>query len=285
MNSTWQSVAETALGTRFDRLSSLGGGDFAASFKVTTTDKTVLFAKTHCNPPAGFFTTEATGLTWLRQIGAVNIPQVLSVSDEPPFLLLSWIDVGHGDSTTESSFGRQLAMLHAHAQSQFGRIDGATTGSLAVPNQLCDTWVEFYATQRLLPLVKIAGERGVLSTKDCTVLERIAARLGQFNVPDEPAALLHGDLWAGNRLVDQHGQSWLIDPAAHCGHREFELGMMNLFGGFGDDCFDAYNEVYPLVPGWRERLSLHQLAPLIVHAIKFGGSYVSAVRQMIVQYA
>ena len=284
MNSTWQSAAEAELGVTFQQMSQLGGGDFASSYKVTAGDGSVLFAKSHRNPPAGFFTTEAAGLTWLRESGAVNIPEVLGVSDDPPFLLLSWVDVGHGNNTTEAALGRQLAALHATRQSQFGRSDNATTGSLAVPNQCCDSWIEFYATQRLLPLIERAAARDVFNAKERGALENIAANLGQYNVPDEPPALLHGDLWAGNRLVDQHGQSWLIDPAAHCGHREFELGMMNLFGGFGDDCFAAYHETYPVEPGFNERLSLHQLAPLVVHAIKFGGSYVGAVRKVIKRY-
>ena len=94
--------------------------------------------------------------------------------------------------------------------------------------------------------------------------------------PAEPPARLHGDLWAGNRLVDADGRSWLIDPAAHGGHREFDLAMMRLFGGFGADCFAAYDEAHPLAPGWEERVPLHQIAPLVVHAIKFGGGYVDA---------
>ena len=98
-------------------------------------------------------------------------------------------------------------------------------------------------------------------------------------------ARLHGDLWAGNRVVDETGQSWLIDPAAHGGHREFDLAMMRLFGGFGPNCFAAYHEVAPLATGWQERVELHQLAPLIVHAVKFGGSYPYAAAQAIATYA
>ena len=103
-------------------------------------------------------------------------------------------------------------------------------------------------------------------------------------MPDEPPARLHGDLWAGNRLVDTDGRSWLIDPAAHGGHREFDLAMMRLFGGFGDECFAAYAEVFPLAAGWPERVALHQIAPLVVHAIKFGGGYVAAATNAIMQY-
>ena len=104
----------------------------------------------------------------------------------------------------------------------------------------------------------------------------MAGRLAELGGPPEPPARLHGDLWAGNRLVGSGGESWLIDPAAHGGHREFDLAMMRLFGGFGDACFAAYAEVAPLAEGWQERVPLHQLAPLVVHAIKFGGGYVGA---------
>ncbi len=96
--------------------------------------------------------------------------------------------------------------------------------------------------------------------------------------------MLHGDLWAGNRMVDTAGQSWLIDPACFGGHREFDLAMMRLFGGYGDAVFDAYHEAFPLDDGWRERIALHQLPPLIVHAIKFGGGYAAAVDHALSQY-
>ena len=108
-------------------------------------------------------------------------------------------------------------------------------------------------------------------------LGRVADRLAEIGGPAEPPARLHGDLWAGNRMVDVDGVSWLIDPAAHGGHREFDLAMMRLFGGFGTSAFDAYHETFPLAGGWQERVSLHQLAPLLVHAIKFGAGYVAAV--------
>jgi fructosamine-3-kinase len=108
-------------------------------------------------------------------------------------------------------------------------------------------------------------------------VEQIADRLDTFGAADEPPARLHGDLWAGNRVVDRSGRSWLIDPAAHGGHREFDLAMMRVFGGFERAAYDAYDESYPLADDWQGRVPLHQLAPLLVHAIKFGGSYPAAV--------
>ena len=112
----------------------------------------------------------------------------------------------------------------------------------------------------------------------------MAGRLVDVGGPAEPPARLHGDLWAGNRLVDTGGRSWLIDPAAHGGHREFDLAMMRLFGGFTEECFAVYADVSPLADGWEERVALHQIAPLVVHAIKFGGGYVSAATTAISRY-
>jgi fructosamine-3-kinase len=153
-----------------------------------------------------------------------------------------------------------------------------------MPNEPCDTWAEFYSTQRLLPLARLATDAGALSNQAVAGLESIADRLAELGGPPEPAARLHGDLWAGNRIVDRTGRSWLIDPACHGGHREFDLAMMRLFGGFSERCHLAYHEATPLADGWEERVALHQLAPLVVHAIKFGGGYVGAATEAIARY-
>lgn len=281
----WQTDAEAQLGECIGQLVSLSGGDFAASYRAILASGREIFIKTHSNPPPAFFVTEATGLNWLHKTGTVHIPRVLAVRESPPYLAMEWVQQGVATQNTEQQLGRQLAELHACRQESFGRADGAATGSLAVPNAQCDQWSEFYATQRLLPLLEIAAVRQTLPTRDLKAVEKVAGRLSLYNVPQEAPSLLHGDLWAGNRLVDRNGQSWLIDPAAHCGHREFDLGMMALFGGFDEPCFAAYHEHFPLADGWQERLSLHQLAPLLVHAIKFGGSYVGAVRSVLRKYA
>ena len=276
----WKAAAENALGTTINHLTPLGGGDFAQSYKAQLASGETLFVKTHSNPPAGFFTTEASGLKWLRDTSVVAVPEVKAVSDDPPFLAMEWIEVGGmASATKESEFGRAMAKLHRQRQTSFGRSDRRTTGSLALSNEPCSSWAEFFATRRLLPLAEIARNRRAMAAKDITSLENLAQRLDTLDVPEEAPALLHGDLWAGNRLVDTDGQSWLIDPAAHNSHREFDLAMMHLFGGFDAECFAAYHEAYPLEPGWQRRVLLHQLAPLVVHAIKFGNSYIPSVRQ------
>ena len=256
-------------------LARLGGGDVAEAYRVNLADGGVVFAKTHRNPPPGCFPTEAASLRWLGASGAVRVPEVAAVADD--LLVLEWIAVGPEVATTDAHFGRELALLHRSGSPCFGRPDRATTTSRVLPNDPCDTWAEFFAARRLVPLTRLASDGRALAPTTIARLEALAGRLDQLGVPDEPPARLHGDLWAGNRLVDVDGNSRLIDPAAHGGHREFDLAMMELFGGFGSACWAAYDEVSPPAPGRRDRVPLHQLAPLITHAIKFGGGYVAAV--------
>ena len=286
MDALKEAVA-TALGIAVRRATVVRGGDVAQAFRFDLDDGRRVFAKTHPSPPPGFFSTEAAGLRWLGAPGVVAVPEVLAVSDGGPALLvLEWIEVGTPSTDTESALGTALAALHQATPSGFGRKDRRTTGSRGLPNEPFETWAEFYATQRLAPLAALAREAGALPATAISQLERLDAdRLLEVGGPPEPPARLHGDLWAGNRLVDQSGESWLIDPAAHGGHREFDLAMMRLFGGFGPACFAAYQQAHPLAEGWEDRVALHQIAPLVVHAIKFGGGYVSNAADAIARYA
>jgi fructosamine-3-kinase len=285
VDSSLRDAIEQALGAAVTRSEPVSGGDVARSYAVELDDGRRVFAKTHPAAPANFFTTEAAGLSWLREAGAVAVPEVLAVSDEQPnHLVLEWIDEGRPRAATERELGDGLARLHRAGAPCFGREDRRTTGSRGLPNEPTVAWPEFYATNRLLPLARLARDSDALPAATIDALERLAARLADFGAADEPPARLHGDLWAGNRLVDASGRSWLIDPAAHGGHREFDLAMMRLFGGFGAACFEAYEEAFPLADGWPDRVALHQIAPLVVHAIKFGGGYGQAARKAIAQY-
>jgi fructosamine-3-kinase len=280
---------ERLLGSTVQRVDPVHGGDNSAAHRVQLDDGRTVFAKTHTAPPEGWFTTEATGLEWLRAAQAVRVPQVLAVSDgdeeAPAHLVMQWIEQGVRRAPDEEALGRALADLHRAGAPSYGREDRRTTGSRRLPNDPCATWPEFYASRRLLPLADLAARAGALSPGAVDALRRVADRLDGFEGADEAPARLHGDLWGGNRLVDDAGESWLVDPAAHGGHREFDLATMRVFGGFSARCFDAYAEVFPLAPGWEDRVELHQISTLVVHAIKFGGGYVAAASSAIARYA
>ena len=280
----WQDAAETQLNSSIVSLHSIGGGDFASSFRADLEDGRAIFIKTHQNPPAGFFTAEAAGLSWLRSTGAILVPEVVAVGDEPPFLALEWIEGGFAAATTDDHFGRSLARHHMVGFETFGRPDGKTTGSQAMDNRPSETWSEFYTQRRIVPLTTKATNNGAIAPTTVTKLEKLVDIIDDVIGPAEVPACLHGDLWAGNRMIDRQGQSWVIDPASFGGNREFDIALMQLFGGFSQDAFDAYDEVYPLADGWVERIPLHQLATLLVHAIKFGGGYGSAVDRAVDRY-
>ena len=169
-------VVAGALGTDVRRSARLGGGDVAESYRLTLGDGRTVFAKTHRDPPPGFFTTEAIGLAWLRRPGVVAVPEVLAVSDgdadHPAFVVLEWIDEGRPTSNTETDLGASLAALHRAGAPCFGREDRRTTGSRALPNDPCDSWVEFYATRRLEPLARLATDRRALPSESLGLLER-----------------------------------------------------------------------------------------------------------------
>lgn len=264
--------------------SPLRGGDIAKAYRLQTPDGP-LFLKTHHRPTPDLFEREAAGLRALREHvpAGLMVPEVLRESAQG--LVLEWIDEGGPrTSATESELGRGLSDLHRATRPDFGGLGTDTAGYLgSVPVDLrpLPDWPEFYLTRRLAPLVAQAVDAGRVDPIARELLDRLAPRAADLCGPVEPPALVHGDLWAGNRLVDRGGVNWLIDPACHYAHREYDLAMTQLFGGFGPECYRAYDEAWPLEPGWRERTSWYQLPPLLVHAILFGGSYGhAAVRAM-----
>jgi len=267
----------------------LSGGDVATTIRVVLDDGRTVVAKTHRDPPPGCFLTEAESLRWLRAARAVNVPEVIAVQDgrapadtgPTAILVMSWVEAAGWGVADEEGFGRQLAALHRAGAPHFGRIDRRPTTSRQLPNDPVDVWTEFFAEQRLRPLARLGRDAGALPDAVVAGVERVADHLGRYAAGNQPPSRLHGDLWAGNRLVDSAGRSWLVDPAAHGGHREFDLAMMRLFGGFGEAAFAAYAEAWPLADGWQERVSLHQLAPLMSHAIRFGGGYINATAEAV----
>jgi fructosamine-3-kinase len=266
-----------ALGARVATTRGLSGGDINEAHQVALDDGREIFVKTNRHPPAGMFPAEARGLDWLRAAGAVRVPQVLAVDER--FLALELIRPGKPRATFDEELGRGLAALHRAAPAAFGLDHDNFIGRLPQSNVPASApgWPAFYRERRLQPQLQRAAGAGLLPAALRRDFDRLFERLEALVGPEEPPARLHGDLWAGNRLVDATGRSWLIDPAAHGGHREFDLAMMRLFGGFRTAAFAAYAEVYPLADGHAERVPLYQLYPLLVHVNLFGGSYVASV--------
>ncbi len=228
-----------------------------------------VFVKVRPGAPDGFFAAEAAGLAWLAAApGGPPVPTALG--HDPDLLVLPWLP--EEAPAGVERLGRRLAALHEAGAPAFGAARDGWIGAAQLPNGPAPTWPEFYALRRVEPYARVLRDGGA----DVTDLDRFAARLPALAGPAEPPARLHGDLWTGN-VVWSGGRGWLVDPAAHGGHRETDLAMLALFAEeWVPRLLAAYDEVAPLAAGWRERQRLHQVHPLLVHAVLFGGNYLDA---------
>ncbi len=269
----------------------LGGGDINEAWRVTLADGGTAFVKTRADAGPGEYVAEAEGLAWLAEPGGLRTPRVIELSED--YLALEWIEPGLLDAPGAEELGRGLAATHAAGAASFGdpRLGGSGAGtasqfgSLRLSNEPTADWPSFYAERRLRPLASIALERGVLSDTGVRAVEQVCARITELAGPAEPPARLHGDLWGGNVMADTEGRPWLIDPSAYGGHREIDLAMLRLFGAPSERVFAAYAEVTPLTDGWKDRVQLWQLLPLLVHAVLFGGSYQAAAERIAHRYS
>ena len=220
----------------------------------------------------GDFTAEAAGLRWLARAGAVPVPEVLGADDQT--LVIEWVPPGRSDEKSASQFGAELARLHAAGADGFGAPWPGSIASLPLDNTPDNgSWSRWYGERRLLPFLRRAFDGGALGAQDVRLVEDVIACIGDLAGPPEPPSRIHGDCWSGNVLWSG-GRAWLIDPAAHGGHRETDLAMLALFGApHLEAILAAYAGVAPLADGWRQRVPLHQLHPLLVHACLFGGAY------------
>jgi fructosamine-3-kinase len=239
------------------------------------------FAKAVAGEPApdvaAAFAAEANGLRWLAEAAAVPVPEVLAVT--PAALVISMVVPGRATAEAAFDFGTDLARLHAAGADGFGAPWPGFIASLPLDNTADpQDWPGWYAQRRLLPFLSRAVATGALRSEDARLVEAVIDRIGSLAGPAEPPSRIHGDCWAGNVLWSG-GRGWLIDPAAHGGHRETDLAMLDLFGApHLDRILAGYNDTVPLAAGWRSRIPLHQLHPLLVHACLFGASYAEGVR-------
>ena len=295
-------LASACRGTGLDRSSvesarPIGGGCINNALRVRTAGGAYCL-KWNADAGRDFFRMEADGLSALAASDAVDVPRVIALSgdeDEVPWLLLEWIEEARATGDTWRRLGHDLGRLHHTRQHPspapdspgFGWHRDNVIGSLPQPNRWMDEWAEFWTELRILPLARELGSDGTLSRSRLGLVERAAARMNRLLAPaatEDGASLLHGDLWSGNVLFGRRHTAptadprpFLIDPAVYVGHREVDLAMCRLFGGFAAPFYDAYHAAWPLRPDHERRLPAYQLYPLLVHARLFGGGYVASV--------
>ncbi|MGH8889208.1 MAG: fructosamine kinase family protein [Acidothermaceae bacterium] len=252
-------------GVELANVSQLAGGDICDAWRGSMSGR-IVFAKTIRAAPVGFFEAEARGLSLLDVEGGPPVAEVVAVAADG--LVLEWIERGPPTRATAEDFGRQLAVMHAASLPAFGANVDGFIGSLPLPNASRASWPQFYVDQRILPYLK------ALSSDERGAVELVCEGIDEIAGAPEPPARIHGDLWSGN-LVWTSNDVRLVDAAsAHGGHRETDLAMLQLFGvPHFEAILTSYQGVSPLADGWRQRVSLHQLHPLLVHATLFGGGY------------
>ncbi len=275
-------------------LTPVGGGCIADARVAKFPDGTQVFVKSAAGRPDMFFC-EAHGLEALAEAEAIRVPQVLAVSATA--LALECIAPGHRGADFFPEFGRQFAALHRSEGRTFGFHENNYIGSTPQENRPLDSdweeapaddgssWPAFYLERRLRYQAELA-ERNGHGSELVTLLDRVETSLVErLEAAIETPRLLHGDLWGGNYMVDEGGSAVLIDPAAYFGHREADLAMTRLFGGFDQRFYDAYHEAFPLAPGHEERLPAYQLYHLLNHLNLFGTSYYAQCRRILQYYS
>ena len=276
-----QEDIERALGSAFRSHQALAGGDICRAYLVVLDDQRRLFVKTRAEAPENMFSTEARGLDWLAETEALRVPEV--VASGANFLALEFLESAPKMSGFDEELGRGLARMHRFQPEPPGLHFDNFIGPLPQCNTPCEEWTDFYARRRLQPRVEEAVQSGNAPRDWLRKFGNLYQALPGI-IPDEPCSRLHGDLWGGNLLVGPSGEPCFIDPAVYNGHREIDLAMMKLFGGFSPTVFESYNESYTLQPGYRDRVDLYQLYPLLVHVNLFGGGYVSSVERALSRY-
>lgn len=264
------------------KFSRLTGGDINDVFLITSGEKKQVVKINNAEKFPGMFEAEKAGLEALHKPQVIDVPNVLGIGEikNTSYLLLEYKESAAKSSTFWEDFGKQMAALHRTTSKEFGFYQDNYIGSLPQQNNASTSAADFYISERLDPQLKMAKERGY----DLGVTESFFRNISAI-IPDEKPALIHGDLWGGNYLVNETGDPCLIDPATAFAPREMDLSMMQLFGGFDKELFKIYEKEFPLESGFEERIPLWQLYYLLVHLNLFGTGYKAQVASIIKQFS
>jgi len=264
---------------------SIGGGSINETCSISTSAGNYFLKYNFANRFPLMFASEARGLEILRNTETLAIPEVLGHAEagEYAFLLMELIRPGSKIPRFWDDFAQKLAKLHGITSDNFGLDHDNYMGSLAQSNRCHSDWYSFFVEERLEKQIKLGRDNGEIPPEMLRHFERLYTHLPEI-VPAGPPAMLHGDLWSGNFITNHVGKACLIDPAVHYGHRESDIAMTKLFGGFPAEFYTEYNHSFPLVSGWETRTDLLNLYPLLVHVNLFGGGYLGQVMRIVQRF-
>lgn len=261
---------------------SVRGGDINATYRLFTTHGDFFLKVNDARLYPDMFFREYEGLTILRHADAIKVPTPILQGNigEQAFLVTDFLAKGRAVPDFWENFAASLARLHQHTQPQFGLAAANYIGSLRQYNSYYSTWPVFYAFNRLMPLARQAYDQQLFDKTMMEQMEQLCKQLPSI-FPDEPPALLHGDMWSGNFMVGPEGRAAIYDPAVYYGNREMDLAMARLFGGFDTRFYYTYQAIFPLQQGWQQRIGICQLYPLLVHLQLFGESYRGSIKEVL----
>ena len=262
----------------------VSGGSINRAAKAELSNGKKCFLKWNSSANPEMFLKEKKGLQQLQHADTdLRVPTVLATGQTrggTGFLVQEFINEGQPKATSNEQFGQSLAQLHQHQGARFGLTYDNYIGKLPQYNDQHDSWTDFFIEQRMQPQLRMAMDSGKLNETTANHFEAMYKQLGNI-FPDEPPALLHGDLWGGNYFFDKNGKATIYDPAIYYGCREIELAFTYLFGGFSQDFYRAYKNIWPLEPNFSQRKDIYNLYPLLVHTNLFGGSYARQVESIV----
>lgn len=228
---------------------------------------------------------ESKGLRLLKDADEIKIPEVIAQKTigNTQYLILEFIDSARMSKNFWNDFGKSLAQLHKHTAEKFGLDHDNYIGSLPQNNHQHSTWNEFFILERVEPQIKLARDDKRISNSIIQQFNKLFSKLETILLVEKPS-LLHGDLWNGNYLIGSKGEPCIIDPAVYYGHREMDIAMTKLFGGFSPEFYQSYHEELPLEKDWQKRIDIFNLYPLMVHVNLFGGSYAMQVETILKKF-
>ena len=263
----------------------VSGGSINNAYCLTTNQGKFFIKTNQAELYPSMFEKEVQGLELLRQTKTIPVPKFhcSGVHNSTSYLLFEYIDGSTPIRDFWNEFGKQLAALHKNTNSRFGLNHDNYIGSLVQQNNEHDSWVDFFCNERLQAQIKLASDTNKIDSTIISRFENLYKRLDEI-FPQEQPALLHGDLWSGNFMAGNFGEPLIMDPAVYYGHREMDIAMTKLFGGFDEQLYHSYKEHYPLEIGWEQRIDVCNLYPLMVHVNLFGGGYLRQVNSILSQF-